>query len=136
MSKIAFTILIVALVAINFACSSSDTTSNTTNTEIYPANLPPEFSNKPMNTTGNAVPGIDPKNINVAPNPNGTPTPGIPALGNVNVKPNPKGTPTPGIPDEKTLKQMQSNMANGNVNVPSSMTDSDKTVQPKTVRKP
>lgn len=130
MSKIALFIFIVALGVMNFACSSSESTNTNQ------ANLPPEFSNKPINTVGNNVPGIDPKNINVAPNPNGTPTPGIPAPGNVNVKPNPNGTPTPGIPDEKTLKQMQSNIMSANSNSRQSMTDSDKTPQPKTNTKP
>ncbi len=130
MSKIAFFILIVALVAINFACSTPETTNTNQ------ANVPPEFSNKPIMTNGNSAPGIDPKNINIAPNPNGTPTPGIPDPRNVNVKPNLKGTPTPGIPDPKTLKQQMNNTSPGNVNSPSSMTDSDKTVQPKNVRKP
>lgn len=106
----------------SFACSSSSNSNISNQT-----NIPPEFSNKQIVSNGNSVPGIDPQNINVAPNPNGTPTPGIPDPRNVNIKPNPKGTPTPGIPDEKTLKQMQSNMMNGNVNLRQSMTDSDKT---------
>ncbi|HMS38916.1 MAG TPA: hypothetical protein PKE69_01725 [Pyrinomonadaceae bacterium] len=121
MSKVTLFILICAFC---FACSS---TSDSTNSNQ--ANIPAEFSNKQIVTNGNSVPGIDPKNINVAPNPNGTPTPGIPDPRNVNVKPNPKGTPTPGIPDEKTRKQMQSNMMNANVNSRQSMTDSDKTPQ-------
>lgn len=138
MSKIAFFILIAALAAINFACSGAETTNsnNSANGQtIDGANLPPEFSNKPVNINGNTVPGIDPNNINVAPNPNGTPTPGIPAPGNMNVKPNPNGTPTPGIPSEKELKRMMNN-SNANVNSRQSMTDSDKTPQPKTNRKP
>lgn len=124
MSKITLFILICALCAFSFACSGASDSANSNQ-----ANIPSEFSNKQIVTNGNSVPGIDPKNINVAPNPNGTPTPGIPDPRNVNVKPNPKGTPTPGIPDEKTLKQMQSNKMNANVNSRQSMTDSDKTPQ-------
>jgi hypothetical protein len=124
MSKIAFFLLISGLAAMSFACSGT----NTTNTNQ--ANLPPEFSANSINTNVNAVPGIDPKNINIAPNPNGTPTPGIPDPRNVNVKPNPNGTSTPGIPSEKELKQMQSNMKS-NANLNQSMTDSDKTPQTK-----
>lgn len=130
MSKIAFFILIVVLAAMNFACSTSETTNTNQ------ANLPPEFSNKPIMTNANSAPGINPNNINVAPNPNGTPTPGIPDPRNVNVKPNLKGTPTPGIPDEKSLKQQMNNTSPGDVNSPKSITDSDKTVQPKTNTKP
>ncbi len=122
MSKITLFILVCALCAISFGCSSA---TNSTNSNQ--ANIPSEFSNKQIVTNGNSVPGIDPKNINVAPNPNGTPTPGIPAPGNVNIKPS--GAKTPGIPSEKELKQMQSNMMNGNVNSRQSMTDSDKTPQ-------
>lgn len=116
----------LSLIALSFACSTPETTNTNTSANVKTideANLPEGFSNKPITPSGNSTPGIpDPSNINVKPNPNGTPTPGIPDPGNVNVKPNPKGTPTPGIP--------------ANVNSASSMTDSDKTPQPKTTRKP
>jgi hypothetical protein len=123
MSKIAFFAIAVALGALSFACSGADSTN------ANQTNIPPEFSNKPINTNVNGAPGIDPNNINVAPNPNGTPTPGIPDPRNVNIKPS--GAKTPGIPSEKELKQMQSNIMNGNANSRQSMTDSEKTPQTK-----
>lgn len=126
MSKISNFLLMTAICLAGFACSSPPA-ANTNQTD-----LPPEFSNKPITVNGNSAPGIDPNNINVKPNPNGTPTPGIPDPANVNVKPNPKGTPTPGIPDEKTLKKMREQMMNSNVNSRQSMTDADVNPQPQT----
>lgn len=139
MSKTVFFILIVALIALNFACAAPEKTNTNTNTSanvrtIDEANLPEGFSNKPITPSGDSTPGIpDPSNINVKPNPNGTPTPGIqdPAK----ATPFPKGAKTPGIPDEKTLREMMNN-SRGNVNSSSVTTDSDKTPQPKTNRKP
>jgi len=128
MSKFTTYIFLAALALMSFACSGG----NTQNQNSNQANIPPEFSNKQIITNGNGVPGIDPKNMNVTPNPNGTPTPGIPANGNIVIKPNPKGTSTPGIPSEKELKQMMNNSMSPNANLRQSITDSDKTPQTKT----
>ena len=124
MSKIALFILIISLIALNIACSKTETTNTNTSSNVKPiddANLPEGFSDKPISPSGNSTPGIpDANNINIKPNPNGTPTPGIqdPAK----ATPFPKGATTPGIP--------------ANINSASSMTDSDKTPQPKTNRRP
>ena len=104
----------VFVILVNSACSSTDSVNSNVNQNINlaidTANIPPEFSNKPIELNGNMPPGIpDPKNANVSvPAKGATPIPGIPSDPG---KPLPKGaTPTPGIPDEDALrKQMQSN---------------------------
>lgn len=123
MSKNVFLILIVA--AFISACGGTENPNPNSNTNQ--ANLPAEFSNKPLAPSGDSTPGI-PANPNVSIDPNGTPTPGIPHPANVNKVP--RGTtPTPGIPDEKTLKQQMRSVVNGTVN-------STPPAKVKSVRKP
>ena len=134
MSKNVFLILIVAAFAMISACGGADkaNTNTNANTNANQANLPEGFSTVPVPISNNSTPGIPPPgSANISINPNGTPTPGIPDP--AKMTPVPKGvTPTPGIPDEKTLKQMMKSIPVGNVNSPSSPTNT----KVKTVRKP
>ncbi len=142
-------ITFIFFVALNTACptatapnSNSNTASNVSTTT--PANIPEEFSNKPITPTGNSTPGIPASNsANLSNMPKGTtPTPGIPDPKTIGKTPVPKGaTPTPGIPDPKTLKeQMNKTLNNKNVvnEVPKNEKDLEKKVNDtlKTVRKP
>lgn len=140
-------IAFIFLIAINTACPTAtapngNAVSNANSTN--PANIPPEFSNKPITPSGNSTPGIpDPNTVNMNNMPKGaTPTPGIPDTKTIGKTPVPKGaTPTPGIPDEKTLKeQLNKTISNKNVvnELPKNQKDLEKTVNDKlkTVRKP
>jgi hypothetical protein len=69
-----------------------------------------ENANTNIGKLPNSAVTVDPKNMPeglstspITPNPNGTPTPGIPDPKNINVN-MPKGATTPGIPDLKTMK--------------------------------
>lgn len=139
----------IFLVALNTACptatapgGNSNTVSNANSTA--PANIPPEFSNKPVTPSGNSTPGIpDPNSANITNMPKGaTPTPGIPDPKTIGRTPVPKGaTPTPGIPDPKTLKE-QMNKTVGNKNIVNELPKNEKDLEKKvnetlkTVRKP
>ena len=137
MKKILF-ITFSFLVALNTACPTatapggdSNTASNV-NSTTNPANIPPEFSNKPVTPSGNSTPGIpDEKSANLSNMPKGTtPTPGIPDPKTIGRTPVPKGaTPTPGIPDPKVLKeQMNKPVSNKNIELPKNQKDLEKKV--------
>lgn len=145
--KLSF-VLLCFLIVLNFACSSSETTSENANKAVNisvdNANLPPEFSTSPVNTNGASTPGIpDPMNANIVPK-GATPTPGIPDPKTIGKTPMPKNTPPiPGIPDEETLKKQMNTPRNANeVNMPPPATSQDNTgkMNPiernRTVRKP
>jgi hypothetical protein len=148
MKKILF-ITVIFLVALNTACPTASAPNNNSNTTsnvnivTNPANIPSEFSNKPVTPSGNSTPGIpDPSTMNTNNVPKGaTPTPGIPDPKTIGKTPVPKGaTPTPGIPDPKTLKeQMNKTLTNKNVvnELPKNEKDLEKTVNDtlRTVRK-
>lgn len=119
---------LIAISALGFAISCQTATapsnsnsaangSSQNNTAANNANIPPEFSGKPIEMNGaTPTPGIpDPKLMNANSIPKGaTPTPGIPdpkMLG----KPLPKGaTPTPGIPDPETIKKQMNTPVDAN----------------------
>ncbi len=136
MKKILFTTFIF-LVALNTACPTSTEPSGNSNTAsnvstTSPANIPEEFSNKPITPSVNPTPGIpDAKTANLSNMPKGaTPTPGIPDPKNIGKTPVPKGaTPTPGIPDEKILKEQRDKpVSNKNVELPKTKKDLEKKV--------
>jgi hypothetical protein len=140
MSKNVLLILILALIAINFACSPVETTNTNANTNVIvtnQANLPPGFSTSPVPPSGNTTPGIpDPANINVSNGAKGATTPGIPDPANIG-KPLPKGaTPTPGIPDVNTLKRQSNPPLNNSAVKPPAVSDANSNIKVKTVRKP
>ena len=141
MSKNVIFILILALIAINSACSSVETTNTNANTAVIvnnQTNLPPGFNTQPVQPSGNTTPGIpDPANINVTNAPKGaTPTPGIPDPANIG-KPLPKGaTPTPGIPDVNAMKRQNNPPLSNSANQPPAISDTKTNTQVKTVRKP
>lgn len=137
MSKNVFLILILALIAINSACSPADVPNTNANTNVVvnsPTNLPPGFSTSPVPPSGNTTPGIPaPGNVNISNGAKGATTPGIPAPGDVNKVP--RGiTPTPGI-SANSLKR-QSNPPLSDVNAPPAMSDSNSNIKVRTVRKP
>lgn len=91
-------------------CASAPTNSSNTSTNS-PANVPAEFSTKPVQPDGSSTPGIPPANqANLSNMPKGaTPTPGIQDPSTIGRTPVPKGaTPTPGIPSEEELKRQMS----------------------------
>ena len=146
MKNILFTAFIF-LVALNTACPTATAPSGNSNTSsnvstTSPANIPDEFSNKPITPSGNSTPGIpNEKQANLSNMPKGaTPTPGIPDPKNIGKTPVPKGaTPTPGIPDEKILKEQRDKpVSNKNIELPKNQKDLEKKVNDtlKIVRKP
>lgn len=105
MLKKVFFILICFSAAMELACSSAETpnaNSNSAANRIDSTNIPPEFSNTPVNVNG-TIPGInDQKNANQMPTGN---IPGIPNA-NTAKTPQPKNTPKiEGIPDQETIKR-------------------------------
>jgi hypothetical protein len=106
--------LIIASASLGLACGSSDNTSSNANSAntagngpvviTNPANMPEGLSNKPVEPSGNATPGIpDPKSVNT----NNRPA-NVPGISDANgmMKQLPKGTtPTPGIPSPEQIKK-------------------------------
>ena len=76
--KLSF-VLICFLLALNFACGTSETANtNQLTNSIDQTNLPPGLSTSPVNINGASIPGIpDAANANVLQK-GTTPTPGIP----------------------------------------------------------
>ena len=138
-----FFLLFIFIAAIFTACLSANEPANSnavSNTNTI-TNIPPEFSNRPIEPSGNSTPGIpDPKTVNMNAVTKGTtPTPGIPDPKNMNTAV-PKGaTPTPGIPDQANLKkQMERRRPANMVNqIPKNEKELEKTINDtlKTVRK-
>ena len=129
--------MILALIAINSACSSVETPNTNANTNVIvnnPTNLPPGFSTSPVPPSSNTTPGIPaPGNINISNGAKGATTPGIPDPANINKVP--RGvTPTPGIP-ANSLKR-QGNPPLSEVNTPPTVSDSNSNIKVRTVRKP
>ena len=138
-----FFLLFIFIVAIITACPSANApaNSNAVSNLNTITNIPPEFSNRPIEPSGNSTPGIpDPRNVNMNAVPKGTtPTPGIPDPKNVN-KAVPKGaTPTPGIPDPANVKKQMNTRLPANVinQIPKNEKELEKTINDtlKTVRK-
>ncbi|MEP7214157.1 MAG: hypothetical protein ABI791_13850 [Acidobacteriota bacterium] len=122
-SKLLITLL-CSTVAVASACSTATPSANTNTASnsnvtvtIDAKDLPPGFSTSPLPTSANSTPGIPPAN-QVAVEPKGTPTPGIPDSKTMSKPFKPGATPTPGIPDAATLRRQMSQPA-ANVNAPS-----------------
>ncbi len=124
-------IFALSLMSLNAACTTAESPSTNANTmgangiqNINAADLPPEFSTKPVPMNG-STPGIPNPND---PNANKVPMgniPGIPDTNKMGKTPQPKNTPKiPGIPDQETLKkQMNTPLQDVNiVNNPSKTT--------------
>ena len=119
-------------VAVNMACTTTETTNvNANNTgtanQINPANLPPGFSTNTIPLSTNATPGIpNPNDANANKIPSGN-IPGIPDPNKIGKTPQPKNTPPiPGIPDQETIKrQMNTPIKDVNVVNNPSKTQSD-----------
>ena len=142
MRKILF-VTFLSLAALLTACPSANAPNGNAVSNSNSANLPPEFSNKPITPSGNSTPGIpDANSANISNVPKGaTPTPGIPDPKTIGKTPVPKGaTPTPGIPDPETLKkQMNRTITNANAinQIPRNEKELNKTIDDtlKSVRK-
>ena len=125
-------------VALNFACSSTET-ANTNSANVSSANqidstnMPPGFSGSPVPMSANATPGIpDPANANKVPLEN---IPGIDP-NKIGKTPQPKNTPPiPGIPDQETLKK-QLNTPIKDVNVVNNPSKSQSDANNKPAEKP
>src|ERR1044072_277059 len=112
-----FSVILPCLLAsIAFACAgggagNSANSANTVTVANLDANHMPEglsTSPLPINGTTPGIPAANLVNINLN-RPGATPIPGIDP-GNIKIKPNPNGTPTPGIPSPAELKKMQQQM--------------------------
>src|SRR5882757_10516750 len=91
------------LAMIAFACAGgtgnpANSANNAAPTNLDANHLPPGLSVNPLpiNGTTPGIPEANAVNININ-RPGATPIPGIDPA-NVRITPNPKGTPTPGIP--------------------------------------
>jgi hypothetical protein len=142
MKKILF-VTFLFLIALIAACSSTTAPNgNSVSSNSNSANIPPEFSNKPVTPSGNSTPGIpDANSVNMNSLPKGTtPTPGIPDQKELNKPFKPGATPTPGIPDQETIKkQMNQRITNANIinQIPKNEKDLNKKVDDtlKSIRK-
>jgi hypothetical protein len=117
-----FSVILTCLLAmIAFACAgggagnSANTANTVTYTNLDANHMPAGLSTSPLpiNGTTPGIPAANAVNINLN-RPGATPIPGIDP-NNIRITPNPKGTPTPGIPSpaeiKKMLQQQNSNAA-------------------------
>lgn len=126
-------ITFIFLVSIISACSTATAPDANSSSNTNSANIPPEFSNRPITPDGNSTPGIPSANsANLTNLPKGaTPTPGIPDPATIGKTPVPKGaTPTPGIPSPEELKRQMNRTVNANVinQIPKNQKDLEKTI--------
>jgi hypothetical protein len=108
-----FSVILTCLLAmIAFACAgggggNSANLANSAGPTNLDANHMPaglSVSPLPINGTTPGIPEANAINININ-RPGATPIPGIDP-GNIKITPNPKGTPTPGIPSPAEIKKM------------------------------
>ncbi len=116
-----FSVILTCLLAmIAFACAgggagnSANSANTAVVTNIDANHLPSGLSVNalPINGTTPGIPEANAININLN-RPGATPIPGIDP-NNIKITPNPKGTPTPGIPSAAELKQKMMQGQNAN----------------------
>lgn len=127
MKKISFVLLTAAAAAVIglAGCSTADNTANSAGNamangnsniivNIPPDQVPPEFSNKPINADQNSIPGFN-ANTQMRKVPDDvSPAPGIPSANELRKNMN-KNVEAPGIPSAEELKKQAAQKPTSNV---------------------
>jgi hypothetical protein len=133
-----FSVILTCLLAmIAFACAgggtgnSANSANTVTITNLDANHMPAGLSTSPLpiNGTTPGIPAANAVNINLN-RPGATPIPGIDP-GNIKIAPNPKGTPTPGIPSPAEIKKMMQQQSGNSAASMEANTPSQGNVRPR-----